>query len=713
MDLSILNEAQKESVKTTEGNIRVVAGAGSGKTRALVYRYAYIVNELGVPQSNILCLTFTNKAAQEMKRRIAMLVPGGATGDFVSTIHGFCVKFLREEIYRIGYPQNYQILDEEDVKAIVKETLLENNIERKVSVVGNYMEELGKYKAMTPYIPRYMVTTADIPEEEKGNIFVQMLLKQRKFFALDFDDLEFFTLYILKNFPDCRKKWQEKLQYVMVDEVQDCNAHDWELFQTLSDHYGNLFVVGDSDQSIYEWRGAQPELFIHYHPDSDIYLKENFRSVPNIVCLADCIIQNNKKRLPRTSVTMRGANGFRTLHLHCRDEKDEAATLVKRIKRLHKENGLRWQDIAVLYRATYLSRGIEQAFMQEQIPYTIWGGVRFFERKEIKDALSYLRLIALDDDISFKRIANVPSRKIGKQTMARIADIAAQNHVSMFTALRDGPQELRNGAASRFIEVIMNAREVMKAIPISDLLNQVLEDSGILAMYRTDADEERLENLQELIKSIRLYEDENREEEYTIESYLQDVALYTNADYRKDDDKVRIMTIHQAKGLEFPAVFIYGLNEGVLPSHRTIRERGVDGLEEERRLMYVACTRAQDMLFLTESEGYNVQNSQGKYPSRFIREAKDDDGYKYYDTVGRFDPSLWDGTDALIAKLECDAKLSDKPSCEQREGKEVKHPIFGKGTVIEANDEDNTVTVRFEGFGVRKVRQNILTEPEE
>lgn len=712
MDLSILNEAQKESVKTTEGNIRVVAGAGSGKTRALVYRYAYIVNELGVPQSNILCLTFTNKAAQEMKRRIAMLVPGGATGDFVSTIHGFCVKFLREEIYRIGYPQNYQILDEEDVKAIVKETLLENNIERKVSVVGNYMEELGKYKAMTPYIPRYMVTTADIPEEEKGNIFVQMLLRQRKFFALDFDDLEFFTLYILKNFPDCRKKWQEKLQYVMVDEVQDCNAHDWELFQTLSDHYGNLFVVGDSDQSIYEWRGAQPELFIHYHPDSDIYLKENFRSVPNIVSLADSIIQNNKKRLPRTSVTMRGANGFRTLHLHCRDEKDEAATLVKRIKRLHKENGLRWQDIAVLYRATYLSRGIEQAFMQEQIPYTIWGGVRFFERKEIKDALSYLRLIALDDDISFKRIANVPSRKIGKQTMARIADIAAQNHVSMFTALRDGPQELRNGAASRFIEVIMNAREVMKAIPISDLLNQVLEDSGILAMYRTDADEERLENLQELIKSIRLYEDENREEEYTIESYLQDVALYTNADYRKDDDKVRIMTIHQAKGLEFPAVFIYGLNEGVLPSHRTIRERGVDGLEEERRLMYVACTRAQDMLFLTESEGYNVQNSQGKYPSRFIREACDCCG-ALYDTVGRFDPSLWDGTDALIAKLECDAKLSDKRSCEQKEGKEVHHPIFGNGTVIEANDEDNTVTVKFEGFGVRKVRQNILTEPEE
>ena len=709
MNLSSLNDAQKESVVSTEGNIRVVAGAGSGKTRALVYRYAYIVNVLGVPQSNILCLTFTNKAAQEMRKRIAMMIPGGASGDFVSTIHGFCVKFLREEIYRIGYPQNYQILDEEDMKAIMKETLLENNIERKVSIVGDYMEELGQYKARTPYIARYMLPNADIPADEQKNIFVQMLLKQRKFFALDFDDLEFFTLYILKNFPDCRQKWQERMQYVMVDEVQDCNGHDWELFQTLSDHYGNLFVVGDGDQAIYEWRGAQPELFIHYHPDKDIYLKENFRSVPNIVCLADCIITRNKNRLPRTSITMRGTNGFRTLHFHCRDEKSEAATLVKEIKKQHKKGGLRWQDIAVLYRASYLSRGIEQAFMQEQIPYTIWGGVRFFERKEIKDALSYLRLIALDDDISFKRIANVPSRKIGKQTMARIAAVAAEHHVSMFTALRDGPKELRNGAASRFVEVIMEARETMKTLPISDLLDKVLDRSGILSMYRTDSDEERLENLQELIKSIRIYEEDNKEEDYTVETYLQDIALYTNADYKKDDDKVRIMTVHQAKGLEFPAVYIYGLNEGIFPSHRTIRERGEDGLEEERRLMYVACTRAMDKLFFTESEGYNVQNSQGKYPSRFIREAQDVCG-NLYETIGRFDPSLWEGTDALIAKLESESQ-GKTSSCDKEKGQRVKHPVFGDGVIVEIN-EDSVATVKFKDFGVRKVRMDILSNSE-
>ena len=705
MKLSSLNDAQKDAVQTTEGNIRVVAGAGSGKTRALVYRYAHVVNTLGVPQSNILCLTFTNKAAQEMKRRIAQLVPGCATGDFVCTIHGFCVKFLREEIYRIGYPQNYQVLDEEDMKAIVKETLMENDIERKVSVVGDYMEELGCWKAHTPYIARYMLANSVIPEEERMEILVQIAMKQRKFFALDFDDLEFFTLYILKNFPDCRRKWQERLQYVMVDEVQDCNGHDWELFQTLSDHYGNLFVVGDSDQSIYEWRGAQPELFINYHPDKDIYLKENFRSLPNIVCLADCIIGNNKKRLPRTSVTMRPAGGFRTKHFHCRDEKDEAQTLVREIRRLNKE-GLRWRDIAVLYRASYLSRGIEQAFMQEQIPYTIWGGVRFFERKEIKDALSYLRLIALDDDVSFKRIANVPSRKIGKQKMARIASIAAANHVSMFSALRHAPLAIRTPAADRFIDVILQAREKMKASDISGLLNDVLEQSGILGMYRADSDEERLENLQELIKSIRLYEEDNKEEDYTIETYLQDIALYTNADYRKDDDTVRIMTVHQAKGLEFPAVFVYGLNEGVFPSHRTIRERGVDGLEEERRLMYVACTRAMDRLFFTESEGFNVQNSQGKYPSRFIRAARDDGG-TLYETVGRFDLSLWDGTDALIAKLEAEA--GGKPrSMEAANGQKVHHDVFGNGYVIETDGETGIATVQFDNYGRRQVRVDVL-----
>lgn len=703
MNLSSLNDAQREAVTTTEGNIRVIAGAGSGKTRALAFRYAYIVNELGVPGSSILCLTFTNKAAQEMKGRIAKLVPQGSVGDFICTIHGFCVKFLREEIHRIGYPKNFQILDEEDTKAVVKEVLLENDIERKTGIVGNYMEELAKFKAKTPYIPLYVLPGTEIPEDCKANIFVQMVLRQKQYLALDFDDLENFTLYILKNFPEVRTTWQKKLQYVLVDEVQDCNREDWELFSTLSDHYGNLFIVGDSDQSIYEWRGAEPEMFINFCSDKDIYLKENYRSLPNIVSLSDSIIAKNTKRLHRTSVTMR--RGFwRTLHLHCQDEKDEAASVTKEIGKLHSK-GERWDDIAVLYRASYLSRGLEQAFMNANIPYTIWGGVRFFERAEIKDALSYLRLVALNDDLSFKLIANVPSRKIGKQKMARIEEIAKAQGTTMFNALKSNMAQFNSPAVTKFVSLIESARQNRSMMSISGLLDGILRESGVLEMYRTDLEEERLENLQELLKSIRLYEEENREDDCTLETYLQDIALYTNADYRKDTDKVKIMTVHQAKGLEFRSVFVYGLNEGILPSHRTIRERGLDGLEEERRLMYVACTRAKDRLYLTESEGYNVQNSQAKYPSRFIREAHDEMG-KLYDTVGKFDPALWDGTDELIRRLKSDCPRPK--SFKYKKGSTVRHLFFGTGTVVDNDMDSNCVQVDFGKFGIRTVRADTI-----
>ena len=269
--------------------------------------------------------------------------------------------------------------------------------------------------------------------------------------------------------------------------------------------------------------------------------------------------------------------------------------------------------MAVLYRASYLSRSIEQAFIREKIPYVIWGGVRFFERKEIKDALGYLRLVALDDDMAFKRIANVPSRKIGKKTMALLQTHAASQGCTLFTALVELLPRLRNTKAEAFAGLILEARRVQDSMTISTLLEKLLEGSGLLEEYRTDTEEERLENLQELVKSIRLYEEENREEDSTLDTYLQDIALYTNADYRKDDDKVKLMTVHQAKGLEFPLVWIYGLSEGIMPSHRTVRERGEAGLEEERRLMYVACTRAKDRLYFSDSEGFNVQNSQSKY----------------------------------------------------------------------------------------------------
>ena len=698
-----LTEDQTSAVLATEGHVRVVAGAGSGKTRTLVARYSYLTEKMGVPQSDVLCLTFTNKAAQEMRTRIMTNSRNGTVGDFVTTIHGFCVKFLREEIYRLNYPQNYMILDEEDLKAIVKEVLEENKIERKDGIVGNYLDELGVFKASAPYIQDFILPTKtfNLPDTP---ILGQMILRQRRYFALDFDDLLFFTLYILKHFPEVREKWQNQFQYVMIDEVQDCSRPEWELFTIMSGHYGNLFIVGDGDQAIYEWKGAHPELFVEYDPDTDIYLKENFRSLPNIVCLADSIIVNNRNRLPRTSITMRPPKGFRTKFFHCKNERQEAGKLAAQLKKIHDKESLQWSDMAVLYRASYLSRSIEQALMSEKIPYVIWGGVRFFERKEIKDALAYLRLLAMDDDVSFKRIANVPSRKIGKKTIALLQGYAAAKGCSLFTALKESGAASRNPAAAKFVSTVDEVRGEIGRLRISAILDIILDRSGLMEQYRIDTEEERLENLQELIKSVRLYEEDNKEEEdLSIETYLQDIALYTNADYRKDDDKVKLMTIHQAKGLEFPLVWIYGLNEGVLPSHRTIRERGEAGLEEERRLMYVACTRAMDKLFFSDSEGFNVQNSLAKYPSRFIREAHDING-DLYEIERQFSHKLWEGTDRLIAKLE-------GPQCSNArfaDGTRVKHLVFGDGTVLETDSSTGNVKVRFDDFGIRRMSADVL-----
>ncbi len=698
-----LTREQQEAVTATEGRVRVVAGAGSGKTRTLVHRYAFLLNTMGIPQSDLLCMTFTNKAAREMKDRISALCPGGAAGDFVTTIHGFCVKFLREEIFRLGYPENYLIFDEEDMKTLIKEVLEENGIARRSGIVGEYLDELAAFKAAAPYIPRFVVPTAPL-KPEGIPVPGQIVLRQKRYFALDFDDLLFYTLHILNTFPEVRGRWQRQFQYVMVDEVQDCDRFEWELFTILSGHYGNLFIVGDADQAIYEWKGAHPELFVNYTPDTDLCLKENFRSVPNIVAAADSIVAHNRNRLPRTSVTTRPAGGSRTLFVHCRSEEAEAARLAAHFKALsHKGSG--WKDMAVLYRATYLSRSIEQCFIRKKIPYTIWGGVRFFERKEVKDALAYLRLAALDDDLSFKRIANVPSRKIGRQTMAGLQAAASGRGCSLFQALRDSGLPRRNQAAARLVDAVGEARAALDSESISATLEHLLAASGLLEMYRVDTEEERLENLQELLNSVRLYEEQNRnEEDLSVRTYLQDIALYTNADYRKDEDKVRLMTIHQAKGLEFPVVWIYGLSEGILPSHRTIRERGEAGLEEERRLMYVACTRAMDRLFLSDSEGFNVQHSFNKYPSRFIREAQDEMG-PLYDIEGEVDDGLWKGTDRIIARtgnLEPDADNTLDL------GSEVHHSVFGDGVIVDTSPDTGSVTVCFAGFGKRRINPSML-----
>src|SRR5574344_688562 len=740
--LQDLNSKQCEAVTSTEGRIRVVAGAGTGKTKALTYRYAYLVNVLGIDPANILCLTFTNKAAAEMRQRISAMVHSGDYNDFVCTIHGFCVKLLRKEIYRLGFPKTFNILDEDDCKALAKETMDELGIKRTEKTVKTFLEGVGASKALDDYIVTYMLPDSAIsanhlpgasseyasavgenvgvPKSELANY----IGRQMKNYSLDFDDLVNFTKYILDHFQDAREYWQNELNYIMVDEAQDCNADDWEIIEKLAQKHHNLFIVGDPDQAIYEWRGAKPDRFVQFASDKDVVLDENYRSTPNILDVANSVISHNQNRIPKDLFTRKAAERM-VIHFHGKTEREEMEWIAKQIILLH-DAGASFSDFAILFRSTYLSQSIEQELLREHLPYTVWGGVRFFERKEIKDCLSYLRLINNpEDDLAFSRIANVPSRKIGKAFMERLKASASSSGQSLFNTLKDkvsSPEYSKTGAVS-FVAMIDECRELAQASAVSDLLNRVLAESGLKKEIRENQDEDRLENVDELLHSIRFYEESHKDDEITLSDYLQDIALYTNADYRKDTSVIKLMTIHQAKGLEFPYVFIIGLSEGTFPNMRTIREYKKNGEEEERRLMYVAVTRAEKALFLTESEGFNVSTKMNKYPSRFLTEIQ----REMFVTEGFVPEELWKGTKNL--KHVLDEEIYGNPvepssgvdgfAAERAEyhsgfevGDEVVHKVFGEGVIISANSEWTSFQVQFQDGTIRQIRSSFLSFPD-
>lgn len=685
-----LNENQKAAVQAVMGKVRVTAGAGTGKTKTLTSRYAYLVNEVGIAPGHVLCLTFTNKAAREMSQRIATLVGRGDVSDFVSTIHGFCVKVLRRDVYRLGFPQSFPILDQEDAKALATEVMDELKLSRRDITVRKFLDAIGLQKGMEDvrYVKTYMDSGARVgAANDKFTLYLQ---KQLKHFALDYDDLIYFTLHLFDTYPEVREYWQNELQFVMVDEAQDCNSADWRIINHITAKYGNLFVVGDPDQAIYEWRGAEPELFIQFLPSKDVILNENYRSTKAILRMANAVIRNNVNRIPKDLYTNLEA-GEAVVHFHGHSEREEMEWVAHRLKRLAGQ-GVKYADVAILYRASYMSRSLEQMLVREQIPYVVWGGVRFFERKEIKDSLSYLRLIAGDDDLAFLRIANVPSRGVGKVYLERLRAVAAREGQPLYATLKRHieEKEFRRESVKAFIAAIEECRAGVGRNSIVSLLDMALVRSGLKEQIRSDGDEDRLENLQELVNSIQYYEESRKEDGVTLGDYLQDVALYTNADYRREGNAVRLMTIHQAKGLEFPCVFVMGLTEGLFPSFRTIRERGQAGEEEERRLMYVAATRARKRLYLTESEGYSNALRQEKCPSRFLLEA----GRENFTTEGRMDERLWAGACGLMGDggLMDDAPLPFSSGV----GARVQHAIFGEGTVV-AVEESGECRVSFGG----------------
>lgn len=686
-----LNARQTQAVEASEGRVRVVAGAGSGKTRVLAYRYAFLVNDLGISPGNILCLTFTNKAAQEMKRRISGMVDRGSVNDFICTIHSFCVKFLRREIYRIGYPKSFTVIDEEDAKQLAKQAMEEFGVDRRKLTAERFLTQVAALKGydIDAYIQRHLLPASPA---ECPDLLVRYMRLQLKHYALDYDDLIYFTIYILNHFPDAREYWTDKLNYIMVDEVQDCSADDWKLLGILAERHGNLFVVGDPDQAIYEWRGANPSIFVRFKAATDIILNENYRSTPDILEIANSIIANNRNRVPKELYTMR-LNERRAVYRHARSEREEADFVADTIEEGIKQ-GDSPRDFAVLYRSTFMSRGIEQQLLKRKIPYSVWGGVRFFERKEIKDVICYLRLVASDaDDMAFARIVNLPARKFGATSMARLRALAEQSGQPLMTTLRqavDTPAFNRPQTRA-FIELIDNARRLAPSMPVSELTDRILNDSRLADHYRMDEREDRLENIAELIGSMREFElSRDDDDDRALDAYLQEIALYTNADSAPDKDKVKLMTIHQSKGLEFPTVFVTGLTEGAFPNHRSIRERRQDGEEEERRLMYVAVTRAESMLYLSESEGYLNDNGALKYPSRFISEIPE----VLLTVEGNPDPQLFEGTRRMVSMLNSELMTGDDTPMPP--GTAVEHRVFGRGTVVSYDPAARSYRVKFD-----------------
>ena len=689
-----LNKQQKEAVTTTEGYVRIIAGAGTGKTKALTYRYAYLVDELGISTSNILCVTFTNKAAREMSKRIRQMIGDSDTG-YICTFHGFCVKLLREDIHAINYPQNFVVMDSEDTEDILK-TVYENaHIQSRtytfdmardhISAMKNemqhiaYMADISNDRLLADY-----EKASDIPEK----VFLGYLYEQKKVYGLDYDDLITIALHILRTDAEKCHKWQERMMYVMVDEFQDVSGNQYALAEILSGYHRNLFIVGDPDQTIYTWRGARIEYILEFDKNHEntqtIFLDTNYRSTPDILAVSNSLIEKNRNRLPHRLVAVKPSEA-RPLYVHSRTTGDEAQWVTNEIKRLV-EAGTKYSDIAVLYRSHFVSRSIEEAFIKTKIPYILYSGTEFYKRKEIKDVLAYLRMVAYADDLSFCRVINEPKRNFGKKRMSMLKSYCETHRCSLYSGLQDLLEEktVKSTGASAFVDIIENFRKTYKEKSLSDLVMELMAATGYEAMLRQAGEQERLDNLAELKQSIDEYEKTSGEEN-TLEEYLQSIALYTNNDREKDKDSVTMMTIHTAKGLEFPYVFVCGVNEGIFPSKHVDTEAM---LEEERRMAYVACTRAERGLYISDAEGLNYDDS-FRYPSRFIfnidREA--------IDYVNELPQRLVDDTKSYIAANESHYMPLDT---ELKPGDRVRHKVFGEGTITGIRGDIGCYVVKFD-----------------
>ena len=698
--LDQLNAAQWEAVTATEGFVRVIAGAGSGKTRALSCRFAYLVNEMGILPGNILCVTFTNKAANEMRQRIHNLTGDNDTG-YINTFHGFCVGVLQEDSYAVQYPRSFLVLDNSDIDSMLKIIYEERGLTHRDMTFSNAREmiEIQKLDKRPEYYRELIGMDLETLREKylcadsaQDIIFFGYLYQQKKCFGLDYNDLINFTLYIFEENEEIRLKWQKRLEYIMIDEFQDIDYLQYRLMEVLCGYHKNLFIVGDPDQTIYTWRGANVKFLLDFdrkHPGTrTIMMMENYRSTPQILAAANALIDKNRTRI-RKSLIPTQPSGVSVLCHHARTAEKEAEWIVSEIRKLQ-ESGADLKDMTVLYRAHYVTRAVEEAFQKNAVPYRIYSGVQFFNRMEIKDALSYLRMIAFRDDLSFWRVVNTPKRNVGISRMKVLETYAEEKNCSLYQALVNllEDERFRGTRARHFVKLVESFSENYRDRQISELLSALLNESRYEEMLRTEGSQERLDNLAELKQSIYEYET-TCGEEATLEKYLAHVAMFTSSDAAEVPAKVKLMTVHAAKGLEFPYVFLCGMNEGVFPSRKV---NTMPGMEEERRLAFVAITRAEKRLFLSEAEGRNLDGSP-RYPSRFLLDVGED----FLEYTAPPEEQL-----IRSARLYVEMNTKYLPEKDAWEGlsvgPRVRHEIFGVGTILDIDKTRRAHIIVFEGI---------------
>lgn len=707
--MEILNEQQMLAVKTIEGPLQILAGAGSGKTKVIINRIAYIIQS-GHSPSNILALTFTNKAANEMKGRLFHLMGESYPYMWIGTFHSICLKILRSHISKLGYTGDFVIYDYYDQQTLVKDCMKELNINaehtKPVSLLGIISSAKDELISPSKYEEKFAV---DIRTKTAARVYKMYQERLKKNNAVDFDDMIFLTIQILQQHPEVLSFYQDKFQYIMVDEYQDTNHSQYVLIDLLAKKHRNICVVGDDDQAIYGWRGADIRNILDFandYPDAKIVkLEQNYRSTQNILSAANHVIEKNTGRKQKKLWTDNSSDTKIEI-IKSQDDRLEAKNVAREIKNLHPT--FSYKAIAVLYRINAQSRLLEEELIKSQIPYNIYGGLKFYERKEIKDILAYLRVISNPaDDISLKRIINTPKRGLGIKTLEKVEIHANIKGESLFSALMDcNEYDISTRAKSSirsFVLLIASLQSMSGEIPLAELIEKVVINSG----YQNELAEEgeiefetRMENINELKSVAEEFSSNN--EDRSLEAFLSTVALSSDIDvYEETEDVVTLMTLHSSKGLEFPVVFIAGMEEGIFPSAKSLMSDVQ--IEEERRLCYVGMTRAKEKLYLSYALGRNYY---GKYSaqivSRFIKDVPQEliNGKveRAASPVGGY--SL---IDKYRKKREMIAQVSEKPKIIDSfdMGEQVLHPVFGKGKIVAKSD--SAYTIVFAKEGIKKI----------